>query len=104
MRVLLRGVLARLGHTLYLAENGLDALDVLEAQAIDLLLTDINMPQMDGLELLRRVQDRPELIKLVMSAQGETPPSTLESLGATDFFEKPLDIQRLKQTVVALLD
>ena len=104
MRVLLKGILGRTGHDLCFAENGLEALSVLEQHPVDLLLTDIDMPQMDGLELLSHLQDRPGLIKLVMSAQGSQELELrLESLGATDFFEKPLDIKRLRERVEALL-
>ena len=103
MRVLLRGILSSTGHTLFVAENGLEALEVLEAQPIDLLLTDINMPKLDGLELLERLKDKPDLIKLAMSARGSQV-GTLESLGVTDFFEKPLDIKRLRQRVTSLLE
>ena len=108
MRILLKGVLGLTGHELHLAEDGLEALDILGAQSIDLLITDINMPKMDGLELLSRLQERANLIKLVMSAQ-DSPDATsrlearLESLGVADFFEKPLDIKGLRRRVEELL-
>ncbi len=104
IRVLLKGILSRSGHALYFAENGVEALDALEQHAVDLLITDINMPQMDGLELLNRLQDRPNLSKLAMSAQRpQDIEPKLEALGVTDFFEKPLDIKRLRQRVETLL-
>ncbi len=104
IRVLLRGILSRTGHDLYFAENGLEALGILEQQPIDLLITDINMPQMDGLELLGHLQDRPDLPKIVMSAQRpQNKALGLEALGVADFFEKPLDIKRLRERVEALL-
>ena len=103
MRVLLKGILSSTGHTLCVAENGLEALEILEAQPINLLLTDINMPKLDGLELLKQLADKLDLIKLVMSAR-DSEVGTLRALGVKDFFEKPLDIKRLRRTVASLLD
>ena len=104
MRVLLKGILGRTGHDLHFAENGVEALSAVEQRPVDLLLTDIDMPRMDGLELLSRLQDHPDLIKLVMSAQGSQEVELrLEPLGVADFFEKPLDIKRLRGRVEELL-
>lgn len=106
MRTLLKGILGRTGHDLFFAENGVEALDVLEEQHIDLLITDINMPQMDGLELLGRLQNRDAypLPKIAMSAQRSRDVELkLEALGVENFFEKPLDIKRLRQRVETLL-
>lgn len=104
IRVLLKGILGRTGHDLYFAENGLEALKLLEKQPIDLLITDINMPQMDGLALLSHLQEYPDLIKFAMSAQrSQDIESSLEPLGVADFFEKPLDIKRLRGRVEELL-
>ena len=103
MRVLLKGVLSRTGHNLLFAENGLEALSVLK-QPVDLLITDINMPQMDGLELLSRLENRPDLPKIAMSAQRpQDIEPKLKALGVTDLFEKPLDIKRLRARVEELL-
>ena len=103
IRVLLKGILSRTGHELLFAENGLEALNVLE-QPVDLLITDINMPQMDGLELLSHLGDRPELSKIAMSAQRpQDIEPKLEALGVTDLFEKPLDIKRLRARIEELL-
>ncbi len=94
--------MGRTGHDLYFAENGVEALELLAQQHIDLLITDINMPQMDGLELLNRLQAYPDLNKFAMSAQRDIEPR-LEPLGVADFFEKPLDIKRLRGRVEELL-
>ena len=106
MRTLLKGILGRTGHDLFFAENGVEALEVLEEQPIDLLITDINMQQMDGLELLERLQDREDrpLPKIAVSAQRSRDIELkLQALGVADFFEKPLDIRRLRQRVDTLL-
>ena len=104
IRVLLKGILSRTGHDLRFAENGLEALEVLEQRSIDLLITDINMPQMDGLELLSRLQNRPDLPKIVMSAQRpQDIGAKLEAHDVADLFEKPLDIKRLRGRIEELL-
>ncbi len=57
------------------ASNGKEALGVLEANPVDVLFTDINMPEMNGAELLKAVNDRPEwdhVLRVVVSTDGST--------------------------------
>jgi signal transduction histidine kinase/DNA-binding response OmpR family regulator len=86
---------------LLFANNGLEALSQLEAQPdIDIVLTDINMPQMDGLTLLTNLSEQYPTIKaVIISAYGD-----LENIraamnrGAFDFLTKPLNLQDLEIT------
>ena len=82
------------------SESGVGALDKLsssEAKDILLILSDINMPEMDGFELLNKVNDNyPEIETIMISAYSDDFRKKAMNLGATAYFEKPIDFQRLK--------
>jgi two-component system, NtrC family, response regulator AtoC len=91
MRHLLSVMLNDHGFETRAVANGADALKELEAHDFDLVLTDVRMPGMDGLALLREVQKRdPELMVVVMSAYGSHE-SAIEAMkaGAYDYVSKP---------------
>ncbi len=91
MRHLLSVILADHGYEVRAVATGEDALRELAARDYDLVLTDVRMPGMDGLELLRRIQARnPELTVIVMSAYGSHE-AALEAMkaGAYDYVSKP---------------
>ena len=101
-RFLLRSVLQTLGHTVLEAPDGRAALTELSRRPdTALLVTDLEMPGMGGLELLRALAERPELPKLVVSSCIAPPP--LDGLGVAEFFCKPPDLARLKATVARLV-
>jgi DNA-binding NtrC family response regulator len=80
-----------------LAENGIQAMEQLRSQPVDLVLADIRMPGMDGLELLKAVGELDSAITvLIMTAYGtiERAVSAIKH-GAYDFIKKPLDMGRL---------
>jgi len=89
------------------AQNGQDALDVLrEDDAIEVILTDLNMPVMDGLTLLLRLGEQDRLLRaVVVSAYGD-----MDNLrkamnrGAFDFVTKPIDFEDLEVTINKTLD
>ncbi|AFY40351.1 response regulator receiver modulated diguanylate cyclase/phosphodiesterase [[Leptolyngbya] sp. PCC 7376] len=84
------------------AHNGEEALEILEGDAdIDLVLTDLNMPKMDGLTLLKYLSKRDETLKsIVISAYGDMPNiRTAMNEGAFDFITKPIDFQDLAITI-----
>ena len=75
------------------ASSGKDALEMISQQAFDLVLADIKMPEMNGLELLERIkQDYPDLTVVMMTAFGgvETAVQAMRN-GAYDFVTKPFD-------------
>ncbi|MGH7494509.1 MAG: SpoIIE family protein phosphatase, partial [bacterium] len=84
------------------AENGAQALHHLEAEEdMDLVMTDINMPEMDGLSLLAKIHERYPLVKsLIVSAYGDM--ANIRSAlnrGAFDFVTKPIDFRDLEITL-----
>jgi sigma-B regulation protein RsbU (phosphoserine phosphatase) len=84
------------------ARNGLEALQKLEEQPdIELVLTDINMPEMDGLTLLMKVNELGLLVKsVIVSAYGDMPNiRTAMNRGAADFLTKPIDFNDLEITL-----
>ncbi|MCB2147469.1 MAG: sigma-54 dependent transcriptional regulator [Deltaproteobacteria bacterium] len=79
------------------AENGVQALDIMTKEAVDIVLADVLMPQMDGLTLLERIKSRyPAVTVIIMTAYG-TIEKAVEAIkkGAYDLIQKPLDEERL---------
>jgi len=66
LRMVLQKELQRLGYRVQVAPDGEAALRRLEESNVDVLLCDINMPRMDGMELLRRVHERPNPPEVIM--------------------------------------
>jgi two-component system response regulator PilR (NtrC family) len=90
MRELLSIVLRRDGHDVLLAENGEAAVDLLRKQRVDILITDIRMPQMSGVDVLREAKRiDPDIISIVMTAfaSADTAVEALR-LGAADYVNK----------------
>jgi len=100
-RAALADTLSDLGHTIETSANGDAALERLAAAKFDVVLTDVRMPGMNGIELCRRLSgERPNLPVLVMTAFSDTE-SALGALraGASDFITKPLSVERLASTL-----
>lgn len=88
------------------AEDGLAAILKIEKKNYDLVLCDIKMPKMDGIEVLHKIQElKPEMPVVMISGHGdiETAVGAIK-LGAFDFIAKPLDLNRLLVTVRNALD
>ncbi len=89
----LRLLLKKKGHDILLASNGKEALQLFRHKVVDLVITDVVMPKMDGIELLEAVKGlRPETEVIVISAQG-TIEKAVQAMkwGAFDFIEKPIN-------------
>lgn len=89
------------------ASDGLEALNVLKSQRVDLILTDINMPNMDGLQLLREVRSNDSWKKLpvVMITTEGAQRKVLEAveLGASDYVRKPFSAQEMKEKLTEVM-
>ena len=89
------------------AFDGEDALDKLRSQNFDLVLTDIRMPRMDGLELIRKVRselNELELPIIIISTKGADDDVRMGmSLGANGYLSKPISMPRLRELVTDFL-
>ncbi|MGE4217849.1 MAG: adenylate/guanylate cyclase domain-containing protein [Alphaproteobacteria bacterium] len=107
-RALLQRHMEREGHTVTLAADGQIALDLLENEPFDLVLLDLMMPGINGLEVLRRTKDRPETARLpvVMISALDELHSVVRCLedGAEDYLTKPFDPVLLHARVNAILE
>ena len=97
IRESMRGVLADEGYAVRLAENGRRGLEILEEEKPALVILDVWMPEMDGIEFLREVRKRhPKLRVVVVSGHGNIETAVRATqLGAFDFIEKPFSIESL---------
>ena len=85
------------GYTVLSANNGLEAWHLVNTNAVDLVITDLRMPEMDGYELIRKISaSYPMLPIIVLTGHGtiETAVETMRD-GAVDFFTKPVDLDKL---------
>jgi DNA-binding NtrC family response regulator len=106
IRQLLTLVFERLGHRVRAAEGGRRALMLLNEEPADLIVSDIKMPDMDGIELLRAARElSPDVIVVMMTAFAtvETAREAFK-LGADDFIQKPFDVEELKLIVARALE
>ena len=106
MREMLAIVLQREGHRVLLAEGGRAAVDLLKREPVDLLVSDIRMPDMSGVDVLRAAkQADPEIIGIMITAFASTE-SAVEALrlGAHDYLSKPFDVSELKAKVREALE
>ena len=101
MRDMLRIVLRRDGYDVVVAENGRTAIEVLRRQPFDLLLSDIRMPDVSGVEVLRTAKDENrDIVAFMMTAFASTD-TAIEAmrLGAVDYFTKPFSMEELRLKV-----
>lgn len=106
LRAVLEEILASVAEKIDSAENGKQALDKISQENYDCILSDINMPVMNGLELLKEIRNRSLSVPVVMvSAFGdqENLRQALK-LGASDFVDKPFDSDHIRQVVRKALD
>ena len=97
LRLVLQKELQRLGYRVHVAPDGEAALRKLEESNVDVLLCDINMPRMDGMELLKRVHERPNPPEVIMLTGQGTIETAVEAMriGAYDYLTKPYSISEL---------
>ena len=89
------------GHSIRTAMNGREALELLHAEPAEIIISDVKMPDMDGIDLLRAVRETlPDVGVILMTAFAsvETAREAFK-LGADDFIQKPFDVEELKLIV-----
>ena len=108
MRQLIVFALKRIrGFTIVEANDGVDGLKKLSAERFDLILTDINMPIMDGLKLVSMVRNDPsykETPIIVITTEGATEDRERAlALGANEYITKPIQTMKILETVKKLM-
>jgi len=100
--------LRKAGHSVITASNGIEALDLLDDGQPDLIITDIAMPEMDGITFLQHLREREgfyELPVIVLTASGQDHDrQVVKQLGTDVFLTKPASSPELIRTVNALLE
>ena len=106
IRYALREILEHEGHKVEEAEDGAAGLDKAKKGKFDLVLCDIKMPRMDGIEVLEKLQAHSEELPVVMISGHGTIDTAVDALkkGAFDFIQKPPDINRILVSVRNALD
>src|SRR5207244_3165487 len=101
IRELLAIVLRREGYEVLLAENGRSAIETLEREPVDILISDIKMPDLSGVEVLRAAKQIDSDILGIMITAFASTDTAVEAmrLGACDYLSKPFDIDLLKMKV-----
>ena len=104
-RILLNELLSGVGYRVLEAKDGKEAMGLVEIEPIDLVITDLKMPGMDGIELTRAIRRmRPDLPIIVYSAYRfiDTAPVALRA-GANEYLAKPFLQTKMEQAVERLL-
>ena len=111
IRKILQRVLRQTGMaigTIHEAGDGQDALNLLSAHRPALVLTDINMPKMDGLQLLAAIKASPEWrsipVVMITTEGGETKVGEAVRLGAAGYVRKPFTADQIKEKLAGILE
>ncbi|MFJ5623590.1 response regulator [Peribacillus loiseleuriae] len=101
IRILLNEVLHKEGYDTFQAANGVQALDIVTNHSPDLVLLDMKIPGMDGIEILKRMKQIDADIRvIIMTAYGELDMiQEAKNLGAITHFAKPFDIDDIRKAV-----
>lgn len=107
MRGLIGAALTPNGFDVHFAEDGIDGLEKLQEAEPDLVITDINMPRMDGFGVIEGVRDDPKFSSLpvlvLTTESGEDLKSRARRAGATGWIVKPFDDERLVSVIHRVL-
>lgn len=105
-RQLLSLVFQEEGHELRTAMNGRQALEEVQRESVDVIVSDVKMPDMDGIELLRALRETlPDIGVILMTAFASVDTAREAfKLGADDFIQKPFDVEELKLIVRKTLE
>jgi DNA-binding NtrC family response regulator len=100
-------ILTHSGYNTVVKQNPVEAIEYLQVHAVDLVLLDVIMPQMDGREVLTQiVQNQPEIPVIMITGQAYGVPVAIETAkkGSFNFLAKPIDLVALKESVKRALE
>ena len=108
MRKMVVSTLGRAGYDVLYADDGQEALEIAKTRAVDLVLTDINMPKMDGFTLIKELRAMPSYKFtpiLTLTTESSTEKKALgKAVGATGWIVKPFNPDQLLATLRRVLD
>lgn len=102
---LMRAILSRAGYEVFGAGNGLEALEVMDKQHIDLIVLDVMMPKMDGYEFAEQLRDCGDNTPILMVTAKQLPEEKCKGflVGTDDYMVKPVDEEEMLLRIKALL-
>ncbi len=101
MRRLLEIMLTQMGYSVFMAEDGEDALTFLTEQDVDLVITDLKMPRKNGLELLRELREQNDDVAVILVTAYGTVETAVEAMkfGASDYIVRPFELEDIEATI-----
>lgn len=104
-RMLLKAILENANYTISCANDGMQALDILEKEHIDLVVLDIMMPNMDGYEFTETIRQTDNALPILMVTAKQLPEDEKKGflVGTDDYITKPIDEEKLLLRIKALL-
>ena len=104
-RLLLKAVLESANYTVAVASNGLEALEVMDNEHIDLAVVDVMMPKMDGYELTKTLRENHNNLPILMVSAKQLPVDKHKGFlaGTDDYITKPIDDEEMLYRIKALL-
>jgi two-component system, chemotaxis family, chemotaxis protein CheY len=107
MRQMVAFTLKGAGHTVLEAEDGQAALDAIKGKKVDVVVTDVNMPRMDGITLVKSLRTLPDYkftpILLLTTESGDNKKAEGKAAGATGWLVKPFNPEQLLATIKKVL-
>jgi len=107
MRQMVAFTLSKAGFSILEAEDGVAALDLLKSQSADLIITDVNMPRMDGITLVKNLRALPQFkftpILILTTESGQDMKAKGKECGATGWIVKPFSPEKLLDVVGKVL-
>ena len=102
---LLRHFFIKQGYRVLMATNGTEALALVAKEQPDLMLLDVKMPRMSGIEVLKQLRERGDEVKVVMvsASRDDMTINEAKRLGAVDYITKPFHLDYLEQVVLKKL-
>ncbi|HID40312.1 MAG TPA: sigma-54-dependent Fis family transcriptional regulator [Calditrichaeota bacterium] len=106
VRETLNNVLKSLDYIPYTAASGAEALEILKKEPVDVILSDLYMPEMDGIELLKRVKMQDSKVIFLMITAHPTIETAVEAIkkGAYDYLTKPFHIEEVRLKINRALE
>jgi two-component system, NtrC family, response regulator AtoC len=105
MRRLLEIMLQKMGHTVFAARDGQEALELARKNPVDLVITDLRMPRMDGITLLSRLREEGQDVPVIVITAHGTVESAVDAMkrGASDYLLRPFDLDALELAIERVL-